>query len=333
MEKNPLAKPKRLPESVANQRVRRRSLSEDEIACFLAAAEFDDEHHARRLAAEARIASRAQGSSDALLARLVRVPRAPLWRGFLENGARVGELTRVTWADVDVGRALLTQRAETKKAAKQRLVPLRAKHVGQLLQLRAVHERARGRQVQPGDRVDFTSPGRTSRANRTDSWASSHSCACAGIPKLSAQVRKVDVHTLRHTVAFRCARTGVSLIQAQRLLGHSDRKLTARNVLAGGARGPALGYVGAAREPTPSAPRGSPRLRTLSLDPQPRGGRASASGAGIRESRRSSLARGSTGSNTVGPIFLQAERSGDSRLVFRDATSPGSCCPGSSRSV
>lgn len=74
-------------------------------------------------------------------------------------------------------------------------------------------------------------------------------------------------------------------------------------------------------------------MRTLSLDPQPRGGRASASGAGIRESRRSSLARGSTGSNTVGPIFLQAERSGDSRLVFRDATSPGSCCPGSSRSV
>ncbi|MCC7172813.1 MAG: tyrosine-type recombinase/integrase [Planctomycetes bacterium] len=50
----------------------------------------------------------------------------------------------------------------------------------------------------------------------------------AGIPKLDAHGRKVDVHALRHTVASRCARNGISLIQAQRLLGHSDPKLTAR---------------------------------------------------------------------------------------------------------
>jgi integrase len=33
---------------------------------------------------------------------------------------------------------------------------------------------------------------------------------------------------LRHTFATRCARSGVGLVQAQHLLGHSDPKLTAK---------------------------------------------------------------------------------------------------------
>ncbi|MCC6897527.1 MAG: site-specific integrase [Polyangiaceae bacterium] len=229
LEKSPLAKLKRLPESEANQRVRRRALSEDEIARFLAAAEADDEHQAKRLAAEATIASRTQGSSYALVARPVRVPQAPLWRGFLETGARFGELTRITWADVDVERAVLTLRAETTKAGKQRLIPLRAEYVGQLLELRAVHERVRGRAVEPGDRVFLTPDGAdVSRYSNNLMRLFERLLVRAGIPKLDAHSRKVDVHALRHTVASRCARSGVSLIQAQRLLGHSDPKLTAR---------------------------------------------------------------------------------------------------------
>ena len=39
--------------------------------------------------------------------------------------------------------------------------------------------------------------------------------------------RKVDLHALRHTFATRLARAGVELVQAQKLLGHSDPKLTA----------------------------------------------------------------------------------------------------------
>jgi site-specific recombinase XerD len=35
------------------------------------------------------------------------------------------------------------------------------------------------------------------------------------------------VHALRHSFASRLARNGVGLAQAQRLLGHSDPKLTA----------------------------------------------------------------------------------------------------------
>jgi integrase len=49
----------------------------------------------------------------------------------------------------------------------------------------------------------------------------------AGIERLDANGRKLDIHALRHTMASRLARNGVGLVQAQRLLGHSDPKLTA----------------------------------------------------------------------------------------------------------
>ncbi len=50
----------------------------------------------------------------------------------------------------------------------------------------------------------------------------------AGIAKIDAQGRKLDIHALRTTCASRLARNGVPLVQAQRLLGHSDPKLTAQ---------------------------------------------------------------------------------------------------------
>ena len=40
--------------------------------------------------------------------------------------------------------------------------------------------------------------------------------------------RKLDIHALRHTFGSRLARNGVGLVQVQRLMGHSDPKLTAQ---------------------------------------------------------------------------------------------------------
>ena len=62
----------------------------------------------------------------------------------------------------------------------------------------------------------------------------------AGIPKRDANGRVVDVHSLRHTFGTMLARAGVGLVQAQRLMRHSDPKLTASvythlDVLDGGA--------------------------------------------------------------------------------------------------
>lgn len=51
--------------------------------------------------------------------------------------------------------------------------------------------------------------------------------ARAGIPKVDERGEKIDIHALRHTFASRLARNGVGLSQAQKLLGHSDPKLTA----------------------------------------------------------------------------------------------------------
>jgi integrase len=50
--------------------------------------------------------------------------------------------------------------------------------------------------------------------------------ASAGIPKRDAQGRTVDVHSLRHTFSTLLARNGVSPGVAQKLMRHSDIRLT-----------------------------------------------------------------------------------------------------------
>ena len=50
--------------------------------------------------------------------------------------------------------------------------------------------------------------------------------AAAGIEKCDAQGRTVDVHCLRHTFATLLARNGVSPSIAQKLMRHSDIRLT-----------------------------------------------------------------------------------------------------------
>ena len=48
----------------------------------------------------------------------------------------------------------------------------------------------------------------------------------AGIPRVNERGEKIDIHALRHTFASRLARNGVGIAQAQKLLGHSDPRLT-----------------------------------------------------------------------------------------------------------
>ncbi len=50
----------------------------------------------------------------------------------------------------------------------------------------------------------------------------------AGIAKVDESGQKLDVHALRVTCATRMARSSVPLVVAQKLLGHSDPKLTAQ---------------------------------------------------------------------------------------------------------
>ena len=50
----------------------------------------------------------------------------------------------------------------------------------------------------------------------------------AGIERQDAHGGSIDIHALRHTTATRLARSGTPLAITQRILGHSDPKLTAR---------------------------------------------------------------------------------------------------------
>lgn len=71
-----------------------------------------------------------------------------------------------------------------------------------------MHERVRGRPVEPGDRVFLTPDGSdVSRHSSNLMRLFERLLVRAGIPRLDAHGRKVDVHAHRHKVASRCARS------------------------------------------------------------------------------------------------------------------------------
>ena len=210
---NPVEHVKRLPETRDHQRYRRRAMTEDEIERFLAAAQEDDEQ------ADIRAADKG----------MVRVPQVPLWLTLLETGARWNELRQATWGDLDVARRVVILRAENTKSKKQRVIPLRDELAEQLGQFRVLQETLLRRLPNVSDPI-FRSPegypwGRPSNgAMRIFDRVLER----AGIAKVDVEGRKLDLHAIRHTFASRLARSGVPLAQAQRLLGHSDPKLTAQ---------------------------------------------------------------------------------------------------------
>lgn len=209
-------------------RRRRRAMSDEEIERFLRAAEEDDREGDDRFAARVSIEHGTRGKEWAERVRRPRVPQAPMLRAFLETGARYGELTRVTWADLDLDSLQLTLRAENTKSGKARTIPLRDEMVDQLLAVRPIHERLLDRELRHDDRVFLTPRGKPwPRTSERALDILGRILKRAGIERVDALGRSLDLHSLRHTFASRLARAGVSLQQVQRLLGHSDPKLTA----------------------------------------------------------------------------------------------------------
>lgn len=223
---NPLASLPRLPEKSEHRRRVRRALSEDEISRFLAAAAEDDAIQLAHLAAVRTIEGGSKGVQWALRSRRVRIPQLPLWRAFLETGARYGELTSTTWRDVDLQRATLRLRAETTKSGKARVIPLTPVMVATLETLQADHQRILGGL---GERLFLSPDGAKWPEPTTNAMRLFlRLIEKAGIERVDVEGRSVDLHALRHSFASRLARNGVGLVQAQKLLGHSDPKLTAK---------------------------------------------------------------------------------------------------------
>ncbi len=210
---NPLERLRSLPYGRDQWVYRRRALSDEEIGVLLAASHKDDD----------------ENYALASLSEVHRVPQTPMWRLFLETGARWNELRQLTWGDIDLGRALIALRAETTKSRRQRAVPLRPEVVDELVRLRARHESVVGRLPNREDRVLLSPEGRPwGRPTTNPMRILDRVLVRAGIPKVDRDGRKLDIHALRHTFASRLARGGVGLVHAQRLLGHSDPKLTAQ---------------------------------------------------------------------------------------------------------
>ena len=219
---NPLRNVRRLPDGAGHQRYRRRALSDVEIARFLEAAEQDDRETAEGwwLNGGGEADHRRRGQ---------RVPQAPLWFAFLETGARWSELTRTRWVDFDLEQKTLILRAETTKSKKRRVLPLRQQLATALKDLRQVHERVLGRLPEGADAVFLTPEAARWMKPTNNAMRLFHRVLKrAGIPRLDTEGRKIDIHSLRHTFGSRLARNGVGLVQVQRLMGHSDPKLTAQ---------------------------------------------------------------------------------------------------------
>jgi integrase len=147
----------------------------------------------------------------------------------VETGCRYGEARRLTWADVDLDNRTLTLRAETTKARRARHLPIPPLLASALALLRSQRTTARGRAPTPAEAVFQSPEGRDLCAPTNNAMrVFDRLLEAAGIERTDAHGRSLDIHALRHTTASRLARSGAPLAVTQRVLGHSDPKLTAR---------------------------------------------------------------------------------------------------------
>jgi integrase len=122
----------------------------------------------------------------------------------LNTGMRRGELTSITWDDVDARRKVLTIRGGYSKAGKARHIPLNAEALEVLKRYRKQHS-GEGR-IFPVHSVK-------------KSW---------GQLLTKAKISSFRWHDLRHSFASRLVMKGVDLNTVRELLGHSDLKMTLR---------------------------------------------------------------------------------------------------------
>ncbi len=135
----------------------------------------------------------------------------PLVMVAMHTGLRFGELADLTWADVDLTRALLTVRTEVAKNWRTRYVPLNTEAAGALTAWRPV-------KANPSAHVFPGKEGGRLEDIKT-AW---------GKLLRSANVTNFRFHDLRHTFASRLVMAGVDLNTVRELLGHTDIKMTLR---------------------------------------------------------------------------------------------------------
>ncbi|MEK9725895.1 MAG: site-specific integrase [Rhodospirillaceae bacterium] len=164
-----------------------------------------------------------------------RIPQALVVRVLLETGARWGELTAATWADVDIPGARLVFRAENTKTGAERCIPLRRQTV-EALEAYRLECAAILRVMPPAGAPVFLSPqGRpwTSGSNFRKVLRAAYERAGLMERDARGRLRSKDghalhVHTLRHTFCTRLLAAGVPVPVVQAMLGHASPQMTLR---------------------------------------------------------------------------------------------------------
>jgi integrase len=220
----------RLPEGARYVRCRRRALTEDEVERFLDAVTEDDLHcqskeHTRRTS---KIRHRGHWPAEGSL--IPRVPQRPFLEVLVTIGARYGEAILLDWGHVDLDRGLLTFRAVDTKSGQERVVPLGQRLVLSLLALRAVHEKILGRTPTATDKVFLSPEGQPwARASTNINRILRRILGAAGIDRVDADGRKIDLHALRGSAASRMVRAKVPVPVTARILGHTDARTTLKH--------------------------------------------------------------------------------------------------------
>lgn len=227
---NPLAHLKPLPTDATAVARERRALTDDEIARFLRSAQEDDAQAEVRYL-ELRFAARSDSTRRTLGIALRRIPQSPFWTTLLACGLRWGEACALRWEDIDVDAGALTIRAEVAKTKQARHVPVPSYLMDVLVRLRGLHASAVGWNPAAEDAVFLGPKGRplTKRDSANALKLLQRILDRAGIPKVDAQERTIDIHGLRGTAASRMLRHGVDLALVSEILGHSDVRLTMKH--------------------------------------------------------------------------------------------------------
>lgn len=164
-----------------------------------------------------------------------RIPQAILVRVLLETGARWGELTAATWADVDLAGATLHLRAETTKTDAARSIPLRRDTADALGVYRLECAAILGAMPAAGATIFLSPKGRpwTSGSNFRKVLGAAYEKAGLLERDTRGKLRSKDghalhVHTLRHTCCTRLLAAGVPVPIVQAILGHASPQMTLR---------------------------------------------------------------------------------------------------------
>ena len=217
---NPLAGLPKVQETEPTRR--RRPLTEDEIARLLIAAQkrpLQDALTIRRGKNKGKPLARVSPEERQRL-ESIGWTRAVTYKFMMLTGLRRGEVASLTVTDVclDESNPYVHIEGRHAKSGRAATLPLRPDLAEDLRKHVARMAESNGGKLAP-DMPLFRIGLNFLRTFNLD-------LAAAGIAKRDSQGRTVDVHSMRHTFATLLARNGVSPSVAQKLMRHSDIRLT-----------------------------------------------------------------------------------------------------------